>query len=167
MGTQISNKDIRPGDTITVSRKLKVSSVRDYGGSSAKNAVVVSGVGENGTSGVTILVAEYENVELIDRKIEIPNPETALFVWWQDEVGNDYYARKADKGNWVTDSGASYTSTHDLIEDITEGGYHDYKQGSLQVIKRNPSLASGGYVHGTVSLGDHGRSVLRRLNVVS
>lgn len=171
MGTKISNKDIQPGDTIIVSRKLKVKGVRDYGGASIKNAVVVNGVGEGSTSGVTILIAEDEGVELIDREIEIPDPETALFVWWQDSLGNDYYARKTDEGGWIADSGEEYSSTHDLIDDIADGGYSNYKQGSLQVIKRKAPEASPGHVSG-VDLGALSRSILQKatlqkVNVVS
>lgn len=165
MAKKISNKEIQPGDTIIVSRKLQVGNVRDYSGASTK-AVLVNGVGEHGTSGVTILVFEDDSVELIERKPEIPNPETALFIWWQDDAGMDYYARKDDGGRWITDSGESYPSIDELIKDIAVGEFRSYKQGSLQVIKRKHNLASGSRAP-VIQLGDFGGPIFRNINVVS
>lgn len=148
----IAHRDIKVGDTIVVSRKVTVKSVRE--------TTIHAGVGKDrkpitivGTDTDTIGIAETESVTLLERDKEplVTIPLDAIIITWRDDYGYDYIARR-DKvsDEWVTSSdGPNTTYTTDaLVKAIEDDDFDGYQEGSFEVLRRKPHFATGGYVHG-------------------
>lgn len=138
----INRTEVKVGDKIRVSREITVTSVRE--------TTIHEGVGKPrqpitivGTANDSIGLTKSEAVTLLERDREaVKIPTTAEFIYWQDEGGDDYYARHdAEADEWVEDDGDTYT-TEKLVAYIE----HDLKPGSFQVLKHKRGFASGGQI---------------------
>ena len=152
----IDRTDVKVGDKIRVSREVVVTAVRetqiyDRAKGKHKNITVVN------TATDTLALGETETVTLLerDKPSEIVIPTSATHVFWQDEDGYDYYARRDSVSEeWVTSEGPEDTyTTEALIKEIEDefGEFDVYKPGSFQVLKHK--YAAGGYVGTPISLG--------------
>lgn len=141
MSKEIDRKDIKVGDTITVSKTVKVLSVRDGN----EGRVVVTPTASSGFK-TAFLIADGERVEL-DKRPELTIPRDALIVTWVADDIRWFASRDRIEDPFVSDG--TEVSIMSLPEWITGGEYGEYKSGSFRVLTTAPpvgGLASGGYV---------------------
>ena len=169
----ISRTEVKVGDKIRVSREVVVTgvhetSIYDQASRKRKNITVVN------TATDTLALSETEAVTLLerDKPSEIVIPTSATHVFWQDEDGYDYYARRDSVSEeWVTSGGPNETyTTEALINEIDDpaGDFDVYKPGSFQVLKHKyaaggfTGLPVGGAVGGPISLSSEAIAALSR-----
>lgn len=147
----ISYKDIKPGDKVIVAGELDIKDIRLGTGSSilGSSAIATVKAPKEGGHDTSWAILETDTVTLLERDVQIEIPANAQVVYWQNDGGEDYYARKLDDGKWQDSEQAGRHSADGLIGDILEGEFGEYKVDSFEVIKyQKPKYASGGIVHG-------------------
>lgn len=159
----IHRSEVKPGDKIRIVREVVVDSARETNlGRGYADSVVISTKHSISDIAESLALTSKEEVTLLERdERDLVIPEDALFVYWQDDEGDDYYARR-DGDKWIEDDGDEHDTDEDLVESIKTYGEVD----TFQVLKSKPKLATGGIVQGLpypgISLGEKSRSMLEQ-----
>lgn len=159
----IHRSEVKPGDKIRIVREVVVDSARETNlGRGYADSIVVSTKKSISDMAESLALTSKEEVTLLERdERDLVIPEDALFVYWQDDEGDDYYARR-DGDKWIEDDGDEHDTDEDLVDSIEAYGEVD----TFQVLKSKPKPATGGVVQGLpypgISLGEQSRRFMQR-----
>lgn len=159
LNTPIKRADVKVGDKIRITREVTVKDVREANLSGGIAATIVTTNVPEGAVGETLALTQKEEVTLLERDPKIDIPKSAVVVYWQEDDGDDYYARyDSDRQVWIEDDGEEYETTEELAERIEEC----IKEGTFEILKRRLLFAEGGLVGGDVQLGARSLGELSR-----